>query len=584
MMHLTSAGLSAAAVSSGYRPIRSGAAYDTLLPRPDKQDRIIIEDGEVNDTVSLMGKVVWKYLDDTSRLAPLLQKGSLEATCRALWEFIYHHIQYRLDKRGVEQLRRPARSWQERRAGVDCDCMSIFASSVLTNLKIPHSFRVTRYSADHWQHVYVVVPAGAAGEYIIDGVLSRFNYEKPYKDKMDYPMSMNGMNIAVLSGVPAGDLHDAVMAPGLAGDTPGGIDLDAIYHNLVATRSAIAQNPMLVASTDDPQALLQMLDYAIRYFYTDKRDEALAILAQNEHTLNVRSGAVQGTDDDELGAVSLKNFFNSVKTAVSNAGKAVGNAAKAVVGAVVKYNPVSIVARSGYLLALKLNVAGMSSKLKWAYGTQQQAAAKGVSAADYQRARMALTRVEALFADKLKGSKTALQNAILKGKAGGLSAVEGLGEPATTAAAIAAAAPLIIATINILKETGLIGENVKVDAGTIAWEVSRDPAASEYFSALEREAAGQGPEYQLPQTNNNPNMETGTNNSGVVGWVKANPIPTVAIAGVVGLILYNTMSKSGKSSGGLSGYKRRRKARRTKALPAGRRRSRSRRVQKVLIK
>jgi hypothetical protein len=55
-----------------------------------RKDRIIIEDGEVDDTVSLMGKVVWKYLDDTSRLAPLLQKGSLEATCRALWEFIYH--------------------------------------------------------------------------------------------------------------------------------------------------------------------------------------------------------------------------------------------------------------------------------------------------------------------------------------------------------------------------------------------------------------------------------------------------------------------------------------------------------------
>lgn len=37
---------------------------------------------------------------------------------------------------GGEHLRRPARSWQERSAGVDCDCMSIFASSVLTNLKL----------------------------------------------------------------------------------------------------------------------------------------------------------------------------------------------------------------------------------------------------------------------------------------------------------------------------------------------------------------------------------------------------------------------------------------------------------------
>jgi hypothetical protein len=97
-----------AEVRSGVRPIESGAAYQSLFPTPDRQDRIVLEDGEVGDTVKLMTGVVWKYLDDTSRLAPLLRKKSLESTCRAVWDFVYRHIQYKLDKKGVEQLRRPA--------------------------------------------------------------------------------------------------------------------------------------------------------------------------------------------------------------------------------------------------------------------------------------------------------------------------------------------------------------------------------------------------------------------------------------------------------------------------------------------
>ncbi|MFM8488372.1 MAG: hypothetical protein ACKOCH_18715, partial [Bacteroidota bacterium] len=307
----------------------------------------------------------------------------------------------------------------------------------------------------------------------------RFNYEKPYSAKMDYPMNLSGIQVAVLSGLPEDALYEAVMAPGLSdteyselsGNNPAQ-ELDAIYRHLVATRDAVRQNPAVVGRNEDPQALLKMLDYAIMYFNTNKRDEALSVLVRNEERINSLRGVSFEYDDfdgyDELGAVQPKKFFASVKTAVSNAGKAVvkaaTTAAKTTAKAVVKYNPVSIVARNGYLLALKLNVSGMASKLKWGYATQAQAAAKGVSATDWQRSKSALVKVEKLFADKLQGSKIALQNAILKGKAGGLSGEgysAGLGEP-ITASAIAAAAPLIIATINILKEAGLIGNNVKV--------------------------------------------------------------------------------------------------------------------------
>ena len=209
-------------IVSGKRTIRDGSRFNPYFPPPDERDRVIIHDGEVTDTVELMEKVVWKYLDDTKRIAPLLQRSSTIDTCNAIWEFIYKFIQYRLDKRGLEQLRRPARSWAERNEGVDCDCMSIFASSILTNLQIPHSFRITRYSADTWQHVYVIVPLEDSQRYcIIDAVVSKFNYEKPYSDKMDYTMNLQGINVAVLSGVPGNDHFDAVMATSLTGSDLG---------------------------------------------------------------------------------------------------------------------------------------------------------------------------------------------------------------------------------------------------------------------------------------------------------------------------------------------------------------------------
>ena len=155
-------------VTSGYRSIKDGSRFNAYFPPPDERDRVIINDGEVTDTVELMEKVVWKYLDDTKRIAPLLQRSSTIETCQAIWEFVYQFIQYKLDKRGLEQLRRPARSWAERSTGVDCDCMSIFVSSILTNLQIPHSFRITKYSADSWQHVYVIVPLHDSRKYCVE--------------------------------------------------------------------------------------------------------------------------------------------------------------------------------------------------------------------------------------------------------------------------------------------------------------------------------------------------------------------------------------------------------------------------------
>jgi hypothetical protein len=581
-------------VTSGYRAIKDGSRYNSYFPPPDERDRVIIKDGEVTDTVELMEKVVWKYLDDTKRIAPLLMRPSTHETCQAIWEFIHNFIQYKLDQRGLEQLRRPARSWAERATGVDCDCMSIFTSSILTNLKIPHSFRITKYSQDSWQHVYVIVPTTGANNYcVIDAVVSEFNYEKKYTDKMDYNMNLKGINVAVLSGVSGNDHYEAVMATSLSGiglgATTNQSDLDKLYQNLVATRNAVAQNPSLVSTVDDPQALIKMLDYAIQYWYTDKRNEALDILAKNEAQLNLQNGVntMNGLnydpDDLALSGINVKGFFTNVKKTVKTVGQKVGQAAKVAVKAVVKFNPLSIAARGGFLLAMKLNLGKMASKLKWAYGTQQQAAAKNVSAATWQKSKDALVKVERLFADKLQGSRDALKNAILKGRAGNLSGyveeqMSGyLGDPAS-ATVIAAAAPVIIATIKILKESGLIGKDENVDMNTLTSEVSSDPGAADAAAefqqtdpnAIEKMALTTPPETSLApvSTSNDPSATPKASGGGIMNFIKTNPVPAVIGGGLLAFGIYQLV-KPKKKATGLSGYRTKRKPATTtkKTLP-----------------
>jgi len=581
-------------VTSGYRAIKDGSRYNSYFPPPDERDRVIIKDGEVTDTVELMEKVVWKYLDDTKRIAPLLMRPSTHETCQAIWEFIHNFIQYKLDQRGLEQLRRPARSWAERATGVDCDCMSIFTSSILTNLKIPHSFRITKYSQDSWQHVYVIVPTAGANNYcVIDAVVSEFNYEKKYTDKMDYNMNLKGINVAVLSGVSGNDHYEAVMATSLSGiglgATTNQSDLDKLYQNLVATRNAVAQNPSLVSTVDDPQALIKMLDYAIQYWYTDKRNEALEILAKNEAQLNLQNGVntMNGLnydpDDLALSGINVKGFFTNVKKTVKTVGQKVGQAAKVAVKAVVKFNPLSIAARGGFLLAMKLNLGKMASKLKWAYGTQQQAAAKNVSAGTWQKSKDALVKVERLFADKLQGSRDALKNAILKGRAGNLSGyveeqMSGyLGDPAS-ATVIAAAAPVIIATIKILKESGLIGKDENVDMNTLTSEVSSDPGAADAAAefqqtdpnAIEKMALTTQPESSLAPatTSNDPSATPKATSGGIMNFIKTNPVPAVIGGGLLAFGIYQLV-KPKKKATGLSGYRTKRKPATTtkKTLP-----------------
>jgi hypothetical protein len=587
-------------ITNGYRPIKDGTQYERFFVRPEDSDRIIIEDGEVDETVDLMKKVVWKYINDTKQIANYLKGISLRNTCENIWDFLYHHVQYKLDKKGLEQLRRPNRSWAERKTGIDCDCFSIFVSSILTNLKIPHRFRIAKYNRDVYQHVYVVVPIPSSAKYYtIDCVLSQFNYEKPYKQQKDFDMSLHGIDVAVLSGT-TDDVLDLVSGfeelEGL-----DGTEYDrTILEHLIKTRNMIAQKPNLIQNSDYPPAFLKMLDYAIDNWNTPNREKALEILAKNEDALN-RLNGFDGLEDDEIDGLDdefgdldglsgaeieqelngkkrpakKKGFFKKVGQAVKKAGKVAGQAAKKVGKAIVRFNPVTISARSGFLLAMKLNLKKMASKIKWGYATKEQAAAKGISAQEWEKQKNALAKVEKLFVDKLQGKKSALKNAVLKGKAKGLSGLDeeteitGLGVAA--AATLAAAVPVITAALKILQDSGVMSkqeaENIEAEVSAKASEAEKladDPdiknSGTETTTAASSSSGSSASSSSGDSTESSSSSSgSGTTGGGIIGFVKKQPLLAVggAALGIWGLSKLLGGKKSSNSGlSGVSGKKR----------------------------
>ncbi|MBL6445729.1 hypothetical protein JMN32_05375 [Fulvivirga sp. 29W222] len=197
-------------MQAGKRKIKPGYEYDHLFPKCSMVDTVIQPEGKakLHHTINLIKEMVATTLDDTAKVAPKLKGSNVRDTCRNVWQFVYDHIQYKLDKKGIEQVRRPSRVWAERKTGCDCDCMTVMICSLLTNLNIEHKIRITKYpvKSNPWlvpryQHIYTVVTEELP--IIMDTVTSWFDYEVPYLEKKDFTMN-DGILVGTIEGVPSG--------------------------------------------------------------------------------------------------------------------------------------------------------------------------------------------------------------------------------------------------------------------------------------------------------------------------------------------------------------------------------------------
>ncbi len=179
--------------STRKRTIKNGLQYNALFPKAEQTTSTIRSNANVTHTVAFIPKVVADTLHHTKQIAKQLNEKTTYETCSRIWQFVYEHIAYRKDREGYEEIRSPARVWHDRKQGVDCDCYSVFISSILTNLGIAHLLRITKYHRNYFQHIYPVV-LNNGKEIIMDCVTDQFNYEVPFSEKKDYPMDLQYLN------------------------------------------------------------------------------------------------------------------------------------------------------------------------------------------------------------------------------------------------------------------------------------------------------------------------------------------------------------------------------------------------------
>lgn len=252
------------------RDIQPGVRYNHLMPRSKGKDTVIVEPGkaQLHHTINLIRSLVHETKNDTRKLASVLKGKSLEETCRNIWQFVYNHIQYRKDQPGIEQVRRPARTWADRQRGVDCDCYTVFISSILLNLAIPHRIRITKYGGKrHFQHIYPVVPTPAGG-ITLDCVTDAFDYEVPYTEKRDFDMQectpteeIMGFPANQVSGVDSLDLLDHTL--GITLLKQPNLSLREIQTDRTETKASSQRLTIKPISTIAPRLTVKKLTNAV---------------------------------------------------------------------------------------------------------------------------------------------------------------------------------------------------------------------------------------------------------------------------------------------------------------------------------
>ncbi|WP_271729386.1 LPD1 domain-containing protein [Aquimarina algiphila] len=163
------------------------------------------ESASLNDTLIAMKRIALRDFKQVEGLARELKGNTIAETSENIWEYLRENTRYKLDNKGIEELRTPARSivdgqkgLHDTNFGIDCDDYTILVSALLLNLGIDHEYRVTAYEeVGKFQHIYPVAFDTDGTPYVIDIVpeIPRFNYEEqPIIDLKTIPMELHELS------------------------------------------------------------------------------------------------------------------------------------------------------------------------------------------------------------------------------------------------------------------------------------------------------------------------------------------------------------------------------------------------------
>jgi hypothetical protein len=256
-----------------------------LVPKPEDGNITIKKTNAdtLRDTVPLMLNKIRRTAWQTKKLASVLKGSTLAQTMRNDWNFVFNHIQYKLDQKGIEQVRSPRRMIHE---GIgDCDCFSVTIATFLINQGIKAKLRIAKYSnavnPNEWSHVYIVVPkdgnvkkalSNRNDYYVIDPVVHQFDYEEKPSEVKDFSLNGN-MELQYLDGVPS---TNGMGCPSLcaSGGKNKGSDLMRISY---LAKDGIIPTDKFLIQLSVPYHVNTLRDGSVRYTVVKKNGEGLSL-------------------------------------------------------------------------------------------------------------------------------------------------------------------------------------------------------------------------------------------------------------------------------------------------------------------
>lgn len=427
------------------------------LAQPEMKNMVVTKSGYNNDIIEALNGRFPLAVEQTKGVKfsgdNLSQKG------RAIWNYLNKNVRYKKDSPGKQVIQLPARMIRDTGAA-DCKSLALAAAAFMKNNGFNDvALRYSSYNPndDTPTHVYSVAKDERGNEIIVDPVYKQYNREVPYKFKKDYKME-----ISVLSGIER-TLKPLPGRPRIIKVDPvkqaqrilegGKVKSGSIAQNVLVNYIARMQGKTIQMNYDPKQ--LSIYSNKLTAAANRLRSPFLQRLIKMEMDL-IRNNQFTGTIitsesatingmREEIGKLSLKKIVKGVKKAAKKV--SIKNIVKGVktVGLVVP--------RKAFLAMVALNVRGLATRMS----------------------RLTNDDLKKLWVTKFGGVLSVLQNAINSGKkkkplfgaSKKVRAIKGIGYSVDDvnnsigftgveiAGFIAAAAPILVAVVSLLKKQGI---------------------------------------------------------------------------------------------------------------------------------
>lgn len=429
------------------------------LGAPNYLDSVKFRNGSNGDIISVLHDALPAATKEVTASAKQFQGKNNLATARNIWEYLRNHLTYKKDPEGYQFIKLPRRLTTVKNG--DCKSYSLLAASILSALKMPVIFRYGAYNNDSTpSHVYVVTQDESGREVIIDGVYNHFNKEVPYFKKYDYPM-----NIQVLSGLnKIRRARKPITLETLRNNQPAGSFRFTLVNNRILARDKKKQ-PV----NYNPKQL-QSYSNALRARIKNPQVAPIIKRLAADELTDIQRGAFYGVIPFVTDNAAINGIQQEIGLSFKKLGKGIKKAAKKVSLKNISRGLKAIAllpTRKAFLALVALNVRGLAARLSKANPN----------------------KVAEMWV-KFGGKGSVLTSAINKGKTrkailggGRIKAIKGIGyvhyqeEDAigeigalpAVAAALAAATPIVIAALKLLK-----GENVPETEGATTEQIEAE--------------------------------------------------------------------------------------------------------------